>query len=105
MSGPRLDRLNALLGSGEKIRSFQFPEREGIVYQLGESNRAKLRDWKDSCLELVGSAVGMNNELFRAFPIELQDHVQGTFHAAIDHYLSVLRILRAKMEGDGAEAS
>jgi HEPN domain-containing protein len=98
MSNPMLDRLNALLISGEKIRSFRFPEREGVLFQLGESNRAKLLDWKDNCLELVGSSMGMDSEVFRAFPIDLPDLAQGAFHTAMDHYLSILRVFKEMME-------
>ena len=98
MSSPMLDRLNALLIGGEKIRSFRFPEREGVIFQLGESNRAKLRDWKDNCLELIKSSMGMDSEVFRAFPIDLSDLAQGAFHTAMDHYLSILRVFKEMME-------
>jgi len=102
-SGPVLERLNALIEQGERIRSFQFPEREGVLYQLGTSNRARLREWKDSCLGLIGDAAGEDSELFRAFPFERPDHMQDTFHEAMDHYLSILRMLRDISEELGAK--
>lgn len=93
-SSPVLERLNALIEQGERIRSFQFPEREGVLYQLGPSNRARLREWKDSCLGLIGAAAGEGSELFRVFPFERPDHMQDTFHEAMGHYLSILRMLQ-----------
>ncbi len=98
-SGPLLERLDALIDVGERMRSFRFPEAGDAVYQLGPSNRAKLRDWKDSCLSLIREAVGEESELYRAFPVDYPDDRQGAFHAAMDHYLCVLRVLREMIGG------
>jgi len=94
-----LERLNALVEQGERIRSFRFPERNGVLFQLGTSNRARLREWKDSCLDLIRAAAGEESELYRAFPVDHPDHMQDTFHEAMDHYISILRILRERTEG------
>ena len=97
-SGPLLERLDSLIERGERMNSFRFPERAGVVYQLGPSNCAKLRDWKDSCLELIRAAAGEESALFLAFPVDYPDHNQRWFYAAMDHYLSILRILHEMME-------
>ena len=97
-SSPLLERLNALIERGERMRSFRFPEKDGVLYQLGASNRARLREWKDSCLDLIRAAAGEESELYRAFPVDYSDHGQGMFHAAMDHYICILRILRERME-------
>jgi len=97
-SSPMLERLNALVEQGERIRSFRFPERNGVLFQLGTSNRARLREWKDSCLDLIRAAAGEESELYRAFPVDHPDHMQDTFHEAMDHYISILRILRERAE-------
>jgi hypothetical protein len=97
-SGPLLDRVDALIERGERMNSFRFPERAGAVYQLGLSNCAKLRDWKDSCLELIRAATGEESAMYLAFPVDYPDHIQRWFYAAMDHYLSILRILREMME-------
>lgn len=97
-SGPLLDRLDALLERGERMSSFQFPEKEGSVFGLGASNRARLSDWKDGCFDLIRDAMGKESELYRAFPVDYPDHRQGTFHVAMDHYLFILRLLRERMD-------
>ena len=101
-SNPLLERLNAIIGRGERMRLFQFPKNTGVLYQLGASNRARLMDWKDNCLDLIRAAAGEESELYRAFPVNYSDQRQGTFHAAMDHYLGILRILRERM-GDPLE--
>ena len=93
-SGPLLKRLDALLERGERMSSFQFPEKEGTPYQLGEANRENLREWKDSCLEVIRASVGDESLLYRAFPVDYLDHRQGRFYAAMEHYLCIMRILR-----------
>ena len=102
-SSPLLERLNALIERGERMRSFRFPEKDGVLYQLGASNCARLREWKDSCLDLIRAAAGEESELYRAFPVDYSDHGQGMFHAAMDHYICILRILRERMEGPPEE--
>jgi len=97
-SSPLLERLNALIERGERMRSFRFPEKDGVLYQMGASNRARLMEWKDSCLDLIRAAAGEESELYRAFPVDYSDHGQETFYAAMDHYICILRILRERME-------
>lgn len=96
-SGPLLERLDALLERGERMNSFRFPSRRGAVFQLGEANLGRFREWKNRCLDLIRTAVGEESEFYRAFPVHYPEHRQDTFHVAMEHYLCILRILRERM--------